>query len=108
MDLHEPRQPRLSTSHPASFRPRSERTSDEPPRMGQVRDVSESGFKLVSAVELEKGAEIDLEIVVEGEILFARGKVVRSLPDEDGLWECGLTWTGIPTESLFRLLYSKS
>jgi hypothetical protein len=75
--------------------------------MGEVLDVSESGFRLRASEELPPGAEIDLEIVVAGELLYARGKVVRVGADEDGLYEHGLTWTGIPTESLYTLLYGR-
>jgi len=106
MDPDEPRRPRLTTSHPATYRPHDDAAVGATPIVGEVMDLSESGFRLRSSQELDLGAEIDLEIVVGGELLFARGRVVRVSRADDGRFECGLRWNGIPTETLYALLYS--
>jgi hypothetical protein len=108
MDLDEPRRPRLTTSHPATYRPRRDADIHATPVVGEVMDISESGFRLRTSQELAVGAEIDLEIVVAGEPLFARGRVVRASRAEDGRFDCGLRWNGIPTETLYALLYGTS
>lgn len=108
MDLTEPRRPRLPTRHPATFRPRTATDRPVMPVVGEVLDVSESGLRLRTAEELALGAEIDLEIAVRGELIFARGKVMRIQPANAGRFDCGLRWTGIPTETLYLLLYQAS
>jgi len=108
MDLDEPRRPRLTTSHPATYRPHHDAAVRATPVVAEVMDISESGFRLRTSQGLGLGAEIDLEIVVAGELLFARGRVVRVSHADDGGFDCGLRWNGIPTETLYALLYSTS
>lgn len=108
MDLTEPRRPRLPTRHPATYRPRHVTAPPPTPVIGEVLDVSESGLRLRTAQDLTVGAEIDLEIVARGELLFARARVMRVQPADDGRFDCGLRWTGIPTETLYLLLYEAS
>lgn len=109
MEPSEPRRPRLATHHPATYRPRRAAAPPGAPPLGEVLDISESGLRLRTAEELDLGVEVDLEIVVGGELLFARGRVVRvRARGNGGLWDCGLRWTGIPTETLYALLYNAS
>lgn len=96
---------RIAAQHPVLFRRRAAQGAMTAPEIGRMLDVSETGFLLQSARPLELGAEVELEIATAGQLLFARGVLVRTQPADDGGFELGLRWTGIPNEALLALLY---
>ncbi len=100
-----PRPARIAAWHPVLLRSRGEHPEGAFTDIGRMLDVSETGLLLQTAHRQEIGAELDLEIATTGQLLFARGVVIRVRADDGGGFELGLAWTGIPTEGLAALLY---
>jgi hypothetical protein len=99
----DPRSPRLPADYPVQYRPRgTERASLA---LGQMVDISESGLRLQIGGSLPVETVVELEIAAGGNLIHARGQVMRVVDDGDGHFDLGLRWLGIATENLYALLY---
>lgn len=97
------RSPRLPADYPVQYRPRgSERESLG---LGQMVDISESGLRIQIGAPLPVETVVELEIAARGQLIHARGQVMRVVEDDSGQCDLGLRWLGIATENLYTLLY---
>ncbi len=68
--------------------------------MGRTLNVSESGILLETNVELEGDCLASITIAIEENLVDLKGKIIRSLPNADQMFESGIQFAGISDREL--------
>ncbi|HBF43306.1 MAG TPA: hypothetical protein DDW42_06680 [Desulfobacteraceae bacterium] len=86
---------RISSLNLTSYIPSKEKKQEYIISIGRTLDMSDGGIKVETHRELSRGTEVDMEIAIENKIISARGEVVHSFKQKNGLFGTGICFTSI-------------
>jgi hypothetical protein len=88
------REPRRRAVHLISLRQSSaESAAGVPVILGRTLQLNSSGATVETSEPLEIGAEIDVELAVEAEIVAARGTIIHVDQDSEGRYSVGVKFS---------------
>ncbi|WP_129596969.1 flagellar brake protein [Anaerophilus nitritogenes] len=62
-----------------------------------TKDISGGGLRAIIKEKIEKGSIVDIDLVIDKKIVFARGEIIRSIPSQEskGDYDIGITFKNI-------------
>ena len=90
--------PRIRSLHLTSYTPKQDDQQEYIVSIGRTLNVSEGGVKVETHRRLTEGAELDMDIAIEEQLIFARGTVTHVEELQNGLFGTGIRFTEISEE----------
>jgi hypothetical protein len=102
------RSPRVESIHLVTFEAEgAEGIGGTAVEVGRTLDVSVSGVRVETAIELDAGRELDLDVAVAERLIRAQGRVIHAEPMAPDRWEIGIQFTRIEPDDLELLVASR-